>query len=57
MKVQYAHGPAAVDIAATGQRVERGTPVEVDPEVGKQLIKQGWSETTPAPKSTPKETK
>jgi hypothetical protein len=44
MKVQFDDGPAARDIAATGQTVKRGEPADVPDDVGKQLLEQGWVE-------------
>jgi hypothetical protein len=41
MKVKYEGGSAAVTVDRVG-RVERGSTIEVDDQVGKQLVEQGW---------------
>lgn len=47
MRIRYVGLFAAVRIAATGQWVERGQPVEVDSKVAKELLKQStWQKVT-----------
>lgn len=41
MKVKQAGGSAAVIVDGVG-RVERGATIEVDEQLGKQLVEQGW---------------
>lgn len=42
MKVVYKGRHPAVVIAATGQRAERGKPVDVRDDVAASLLEQGW---------------
>ena len=44
MKVRYKDGPAALQVAGVAEVVNRGEAVEVDPEIGKQLVAQGWEQ-------------
>lgn len=48
-------GPAdAVNILATGQRAERGKPIDItDKAVAVSLIEQGWTEPKPVKKAAP----
>ena len=54
MKLQY-NGPSdAVNILATGQRAEKGKPIDItDEAVAASLIEQGWTEPKPAKKAAP----
>lgn len=54
MKVSYQNGPREVTIAPTGQRVKRGEVVEVGDSIGRQLLKQGWTEGKAARKAESK---
>jgi hypothetical protein len=45
MKVRYSEGLAEVTVEGVSEPVKRGETVEVDDEVGKQLVKQGWEES------------
>ncbi len=48
MKLKYEGPSAAVQIAATGQTVERGETVEVAAAVGRELVKQDiWKKIEP----------
>lgn len=49
--VQYDEGAAAVYLA-DGTYAERGKPVSVPVEVGKQLLEQGWHEAKASSKSS-----
>lgn len=49
MKVTYPGPLEAVILAATDQIVERGKSIEVDADLGADLIAQGWT-----PAKTPK---
>lgn len=42
MKVLYEDGPEAVTIPAAGVTAQRGEPVDVPENTGKQLLEQGW---------------
>lgn len=42
MKVKYEDGPLRRDLPTLGISCERGEAIEVEAEVGKQLIEQGW---------------
>lgn len=54
MKLTY-NGPAdAVNLLATGQRAERGKPIDItDEATAASLIEQGWTEPKPAKKAAP----
>lgn len=54
MKLTY-NGPSdAVNLLATGQRAEKGKPIDItDPAVAASLIEQGWTEPRPVKKAAP----
>lgn len=49
------NGPSdAVNLLATGQRAEKGKPIDItDPAVAASLIEQGWTEPRPVKKAAP----
>lgn len=53
MRVKYEAGAAALDVVAIGETVERGKEIEVDDDLGKQLLAQGWVEVRPKPPTQP----
>lgn len=53
MNITYPGPHEAVKILATGQTVRRDESIEVDADLGTQLVAQGWK-PTPTPKPKPK---
>lgn len=51
MKVKFGEGPAVLAVEGVG-RVERGKSVEVDKELGEQLLAQGWKRVGTSSKKT-----
>lgn len=46
MKVKFENGPLRRDIPLLNATVERNKPLEVDTEIGDQLIDQGWTKVS-----------
>ncbi len=59
MRVKFENGPRRRDVPAIGKTVDRGEAVEVDAEIGEQLINQGWAKvarhTNPTAETVSKE--
>ena len=52
MHVKYEDGSRRQDIPLIGKTVDRGETIEVDVEVGQQLLEQGWVESKKSSNTT-----